>query len=146
VAQRESNAAARQAQLDWVDEEPGGVTVAHRNGRWRAPIGLRLQGLRFIATVEGRTAPQVVVEVTRGLAAAASCPAGRYALERDRNLTPVTRILAVLDHGALVEHRGELRYFASAAAPYPRWLMAWRMRAELSLLDTPGAPAAVITY
>jgi len=72
-----------------------------------------------------------VFQVSGEAASAGRCRAGRYVVGVDSALSRHTRVLAVLSHVVLVEHRGKLAYVASTSAPTPSWLLAWRMQGEM---------------
>jgi hypothetical protein len=124
---RQENARARSKRLDWVDEEQSGVTIAHAAEEWEDPITLELGGLRLVGT-RGRAA---MFQVTAALAASTGCPAGVHQVHVDARLAAWTRVLAVLQRGVLVDHRGRLGFIRAPHAGEPRWLLAWRMRASL---------------
>jgi len=124
---RSDNSARRARTLDWVDEEEDGVTVAHTNGRWKEPIRLRVRGVQLVSVRSNRA----VVQISPTLAAAAGCQPGDYQVRVDDALTANTRVLAVLSHSVLVEHRGRLGFIAPRGTDSPRWLLAWRMNGEV---------------
>lgn len=127
-ALQERNAARRQQAIDWIDEDESGVTIAHTRTGWGdEPFRLTIRGLRLLG-VQGGTA---VFQVSGEAASAGHCRPGRYVVGVDSSLSRHTRVLAVLSHVVLVEHRGKLAFVAPASAPIPGWLLAWRMQGEM---------------
>ena len=122
------NATFRARRIDWIDEDDGGVTIVHTSQRWGAePYRLRIRGLKLVRVRDGAA----VFEMSPAVAARTGCVAGSYRVAADSVLSRRTRILAVLSHVVLVEHRGRLAYIAPTSVSAPRWLMAWRMEGEL---------------
>jgi len=113
--------AQRRGLLYWVDQESGGVTVAHRSDEWDEPVPIRVRGLRLDAARAGLA----VVTLAAEGASALGCRQGRYRVGVDDNLTRAVRVLAVLDGVVLLEHRRRLVYLLAPGARDPRWLMAW---------------------
>jgi hypothetical protein len=140
---RAKHAKQRAKQLDWVREDEDGVTVAHMEEGWgEEPVRLTVRGTR-LAGVRGSTA---LFQLSAARAAAVGCPAGTYALGVDHALGRHVQILAVLSRGVLVEHRGQLGFISAPGVRDPRWLVAWRLRAEvpfaLTFAHRPAAPLA----
>ena len=54
-SRRARNAAARQQQLDWIDEEPAGVTLVFTEHAWVEPTPMRLEGI-MLRRVDGTNA------------------------------------------------------------------------------------------
>jgi hypothetical protein len=127
----------RARRLDWVHEDENGVTVAHMEESWEEPVRLKLRGVRFVG-VRGSTA---LFQVDPKMAGAVGCQGGIYALGIDHALGRHVRVLAVLRRGVLVEHHGQLGFIAAQGVRDPRWLVAWRLRAEVPLARGPVAPA-----
>jgi hypothetical protein len=136
VAARRANAALRARNLDWIDEEQSGVTIAHAAEGWEEPTRIEVKGLRLL-----RTRPDAgiaEVQLSSSAARTAGCAAVTYLVGVDAALGFQARVLAILRHGVLVERRGQLVFLSSRGVPPPRWLLAWRMRATLRPL-TPGS-------
>jgi len=125
-ATRASNARAR-ARIDWIDQDEDGVTIAHTHGSWDEPAALTIRGVHLQA-VEGASAE---VSLDPSTAAALGCLAGRYSLRADDSIGRWSRILAVLQQGVLVEHRGRLRYIRAPRSASPRFVMGWHLPGEL---------------
>jgi hypothetical protein len=132
---RRTNAASRARNLDWVDEEPTGVTIAHAAEGWDEPAAIQLRGIRLVRT---RAAGIAEVQLSPEAARAAGCVAGTYVVGMDSSLGLQARVLAVMRHGVLVERRGRLAFITAPGMEHPRWLLAWRMRATLQ----PPAPGS----
>jgi hypothetical protein len=113
--------AKRRGQLYWVDQEAGGVTIAHRSDDWDEPVRFEIRGIQ-LSSARGGSA---VVELSPAGAAALGCRPGRYGVGVDQNLTRTARVLAVLDGVVLVERGRRLAYLLAAGARPPRWLVAW---------------------
>lgn len=124
---RAHNGTARRGQLDWIEEDESGVTIVHANERWDDPFRLSIRGVRLVR-VDSRAA---VFELSAQVATQVRCRAGLYALGVDDGVSRRTRILALLKHGVLVEHRGRLAFIAPSTVASPRWLVAWRMPGEI---------------
>lgn len=135
---RARHASQRAKRLDWVHEDENGVTIAHLEERWEDPVRLRVRGARFV----GVRGSRALFQVSSSMAGAVGCPAGTYALGIDHALGRHVQVLAVLHRGVLVEHHGQLGFIAAPGVRDPRWLVAWRMRAEIPLAHGPVAPAS----
>ncbi len=131
-AARAANA-KRRGQLYWIDQESGGVTVAHRSDEWDEPVPFEIRGVQLQSAREGRA----VVELSAAGAAALGCRAGRYRLGVDDGLTRSVRVLAILDGVVLVEHGRRLAYVLASGARAPRWFLAWSAPGEVRV--DPGA-------
>ena len=127
-----ANASRRQGELDWVEEDETGVTIVHGNQRWDDPFRLSIQGVRLVRVSAG----SAVFELTAQVADRVKCRPGQYMLQVDHRVSRRTRILALLQHGVLVEHRGRLAFISSASVASPRWLVAWRMPGEIPSAQT----------
>lgn len=137
---RTRNQRLRQSALDWVQEEDSGVTIAHTRESWGEPVAMLLRGVRLVRIVGQRDQRRAEVALAPGLAREVGCAAGRYTIGVDALVGKGTRVLEVLDSGLLVERRGVLGHVARPGAVRPRWLLAWRVRAELP----PGSPGPVL--
>jgi hypothetical protein len=132
----------RRRQLYWIDEEAGGVTIAHRSEQWDEPVPLSFAGLRLgSASQRGAT-----IELSSALAASLGCRAGHYRVAVDDSLGRRTRVLAILDGALLLERRTQLVYMLAPGARSPRWLVAWsapgtvRASGDAGGLDDNSAP------
>jgi hypothetical protein len=132
---RKENAASRQRVLDFVDEDEGGVTVAHASLTWEEPRLLRLSGIELLRIKPASAT--IAVSKIKGCA-------GSHALRVDDALPGGIRVLALLPRwsGVLLERRGELLYLRTRGARLPRWLMAWRVDGSLppDIPSTPWSP------
>jgi len=125
------NASARAHRLDWVDEEASGITLAHSHPGWGDPVRLQLRGLELRRIEPSAGQASAIFDLSPAVARTVGCPAGEYALALDHELMPSMRILAILQRGVLVEHRGGLGFVALPGTELPRWFVAWRMRATV---------------
>jgi hypothetical protein len=121
--------AQRRAQLYWVEQEAGGVTVAHRSDDWEEPVPFQMRGVELRSARSGEAS----VELSAAAASALGCRAGRYRLRADDGLTRSVRVLALLDGVVLVEHQRRLAYLRAPGAREPRWLLAWSAPGEIRI-------------
>jgi len=142
-ALQQRNAARRQHNIDWVEEDESGVTIAHTRTGWGdEPFRLSIRGLRLLG-VQGGSA---VFQVSGEAASAGHCRPGRYVVGVDSSLSRHTRVLAVLSRGLLVEHRGKLAYVAPPSAAAPVWLLAWRMEGEIASNGSSSPTSSPVIY
>jgi hypothetical protein len=136
VESRKANAARRQRVLDFVDEDDGGITVAHTSNTWGEPRALRVPGIRLLEVgPAGATVSVSVSPETKG------CRSGHRQLRVDDALPGQLRVLALLPRWRvmLLERRGKLHFVSVSGGRLPRWLMAWRVDGTLAP-DIPATP------
>jgi hypothetical protein len=134
---RAIGAARRAKNIEFIDEDASGVTLAHSSEDWDEPWSLQLVGLELVA-LKGEVA---LFEATPSLAKSVGCSAGRYRVTVDDALSRDARVLAVLRESVLVEMRGALRYVLLRGAEHPEWLVAYRLPGTLGPTYDPSAPA-----
>ena len=120
----------RRRNLYWIDdadsdEDPN--IVVHSNVEWKAPKPMRVEGLAVVGVSDEGSKETVVVKLAPSMARRVGCASGRYLLTVDDDLGSAP-ILAVLEEGVLVTHRGELGFVPMRDREMPQWLMAWGSR------------------
>lgn len=122
---RSENKIHREKQLLWTVADRYGITVAHTERDWEDVTKFEVTGIELVSRAGSE--PEMIIEISSGVADEVGCPAGRYLLRRDHTLGRDTRILAVFRNAVLITCGDRLGYLAVPDAPAPRWFLAWQL-------------------
>jgi hypothetical protein len=116
----------RKRVLQWVVEEPSGITVVHSHQGWEDVTRFKFPGVELLGR-SSKDEHAAVVEISGELADSFGCPAGSYLVRRDDALGGNSRVLAIFHNAVLIVHEGQLGYVAVRDHPPITWLVAWKL-------------------